>query len=201
MKKMYLIVAALTIGFAVHAQKVVKKTTGTKRATTQKTTAKTSVKPAQKAAIAPVAAVDSHEGHNHGAATPAAPVVDMAKPLGEDNLNLVETVYDFGKIPQGKPVTHDFKISNKGKTELKLDNVQASCGCTTPKWQPGPYKAGETADINVGFNAGAVGVFDKTVTITYNGGLTKTLVIKGDVFAAPATPAPENKSQQILKEN
>jgi hypothetical protein len=200
MKKMYLIAAALMIGFAVNAQTVAKKTTGVKRTkTTQKATPTKSTTKVEMAKVAEVPAKDEHAGHNHGATT--TPVVDMAKPLGEDNLNLIETVYDFGKIPQGKPVTHDFKISNKGKTELKLDNVQASCGCTTPKWQPGPYKAGETADINVGFNAGAAGPFEKTVTITYNGGLTKALVIKGDVFAAPATPAPENKSQQILKEN
>jgi Protein of unknown function (DUF1573) len=196
MKKMYLIIAAITIGFAVNAQQTAKKNTRSNR--TKSTTSKTAVKSTAKVEMAPAVVVDSHDGHNHGA---TAPVVDMAKPLGEDNLNLVETVYDFGKIPQGKPVTHDFKISNKGKTELKLDNVQASCGCTTPKWQPGPYKAGENADINVGFNAGAAGPFEKTVTITYNGGLTKALVIKGEVFAAPATPAPENKSQQILKEN
>jgi hypothetical protein len=154
--------------------------------------------------------MDEHAGHNHDVKTaaptaptmaPAVPVVDMAKPLGEDNLSLKETTYDFGKIAQGKPVTHDFAFTNTGKTELKLDDVRAGCGCTTPTWKPGPYKAGETANINVGFNAGGVGPFNKSVTITYNGGLSKVITFTGEVLAAPATPAPENKSVQILKGN
>ena len=49
----------------------------------------------------------------------------------EEQLGLKEQVYDFGKIPQGKPVYYSFDIVNTGKAELKLDNVQASCGCTT----------------------------------------------------------------------
>jgi Protein of unknown function (DUF1573) len=146
-----------------------------------------------------------HTGHNHGTpvATPAvqnvSPVVEMAKPVQEDNLAMTEAGFDFGKIPQGKPVTHDFTIANSGKTELKLDNVQASCGCTTPVWKQGPYKPGEKASITVGYNAAAPGPFNKTVTITYNGGLTKVINITGEVWQAPATPAPENKSVQILK--
>jgi hypothetical protein len=128
-----------------------------------------------------------------------APAVVMDKPIAEDNLTVVETAYNFGKIQQGKPVTHDFGIKNTGKTELKLDNVQASCGCTTPQWQPGPYKAGEAAKIIVGYNAGSPGPFTKTITITYNGGLSKVLTISGEVIAAPATPAPENKGVQMLK--
>ena len=49
-------------------------------------------------------------------------------------LFIKEEVFDFGKIPQGKPVNHIFDIQNKGVSSLKLDNVQASCGCTTPEW-------------------------------------------------------------------
>lgn len=148
--------------------------------------------------------VDPHAGHNHDVVpamnNPAvAPVADMAKPISEDNLGLAETSYNFGKIPQGKPVTHDFAISNSGKTELKLDNVQASCGCTTPVWKPGPYKSGEKAVITVGYNAASPGSFSKTVTVTYNNGLSKVITISGEVWQAPATPAPENKSVQMLK--
>lgn len=145
-----------------------------------------------------------HDGHDHGtvaapAVMDAKPAVDMAKPIAEDNLGLGETSFNFGKIPQGKPVTHEFAISNTGKTELKLDNVQASCGCTTPVWKAGPYKPGEKAMITVGYNAASPGQFTKTVTITYNNGLSKVITISGEVWQAPATPAPENKSVQMLK--
>ena len=29
-----------------------------------------------------------------------------------ESLSLKETEFDFGKIPQGKPVTHDFEFKN-----------------------------------------------------------------------------------------
>ena len=51
--------------------------------------------------------------------------------IAEDVLQIKEMEHDFGKIPQGKPVYYSFDIVNTGKAELKLDNVQASCGCTT----------------------------------------------------------------------
>jgi hypothetical protein len=44
----------------------------------------------------------------------------------EDVLLIKNTVHDFGKIPQGKPVYYTFEIVNNGKTDLILDNVQAA---------------------------------------------------------------------------
>src|SRR5687768_2622631 len=92
-----------------------------------------------------------------------------------DVLLLKEATFDFGKIPQGKPVTHEFEIVNASKDTLKIENVQASCGCTTPVWKTGPVAPGETTKINVGYNALAEGAFDKPVTVYYNGGQVKTL--------------------------
>jgi len=117
-----------------------------------------------------------------------------------DVLQLKETQHDFGKIPQGKPVYYFFEISNAGSTPLKLDNVQASCGCTTPEWNREPIPAGGTDKIKVGYNAAAEGVFDKFITITYNGNQTKQIHIKGTVWKAPVGSAPTNASVQILKQ-
>ncbi|MES2429776.1 MAG: DUF1573 domain-containing protein [Bacteroidota bacterium] len=116
-------------------------------------------------------------------------------------LGMKETEYDFGKIPQGKPVTHTFEVVNNGPDSLKISNVQASCGCTTPEWEKDKVQAPqEKTNINVGFNAGAQGPFTKTITISYNGGLTKLITIKGEVWETPATSAPENKELNILKD-
>ena len=84
-----------------------------------------------------------------------------------DVLQVKEVEFDFGKIPQGKPVYHNFTVVNTGATALKLDNVQASCGCTTPQWSQEPIAAGGSTEIKVGYNAAAEGDFDKTITITY----------------------------------
>jgi hypothetical protein len=117
-----------------------------------------------------------------------------------DALQLKEVEHDFGKIPQGKPVFYFFEIANTGSTPLKLDNVQASCGCTTPEWNREPIPAGGTDKIRVGYNAASEGVFDKYITITYDGSLSKQIHIKGTVWKAPAGSAPANASVQILKQ-
>jgi hypothetical protein len=145
------------------------------------------------AAMAVNAQVDPAD---HGAtAKPAVPA-----PPPAETLVLKEAEYNFGKIPQGKPVTHIFEISNSGKDSLKITNVQAGCGCTTPEWERdkvlGP---GASTKITVGYNAAAEGPFNKPVTITYNTTQSKVLFIKGEVWKTPAASAPENKGLGDLK--
>src|ERR1700749_781208 len=88
-----------------------------------------------------------------------------ALPRPADMLQLKENSHNFGKIPQGRPAVYVFEITNTGATPLKLDNVQASCGCTTPEWSRDAIDAGGTAKIKVGYNAYAEGPFTKTVTV------------------------------------
>jgi Protein of unknown function (DUF1573) len=123
----------------------------------------------------------------------------QTQPLSEDVLQIKEMEHDFGKIPQGKPVYYTFDIVNTGKTELKLDNVQASCGCTTPEWSKDPIPPGATAKIKVGYNAAAENYFEKFITITYNATQSKQIKIKGTVWKAPEGPAPVNASIDLLK--
>ena len=117
-----------------------------------------------------------------------------------DVLQLKETTHDFGKIPQGRPVTYVFEIANTGTEPLRLENVQASCGCTTPEWTKDPIAAGASSQIKVGFNAHAEGHFIKNVTIFYNDKKTKVLTISGDVYKTATASAPENASVQTLKQ-
>jgi hypothetical protein len=114
-------------------------------------------------------------------------------------VDLKETVFDFGKIPQGKPVYHSFEWVNKSSAPVKLDNVQASCGCTTPEWSKEPVAAGSNSIIKVGYNAAAEGPFEKFITVQYNGNQAKQIIIKGTVWKAPAGAAPSNASVQFLK--
>jgi hypothetical protein len=122
------------------------------------------------------------------------------KTVVEELLGVKETEYDFGKIPQGKPVTHNFEVLNFGSTGFKLENVTASCGCTTPSWnKEETILPGKSSLINVGFNAGAEGPFQKQITITYNNGQNKVLIIKGEVWKTPTTSAPINENILELK--
>ncbi|MEO8583250.1 MAG: DUF1573 domain-containing protein [Flavitalea sp.] len=115
-------------------------------------------------------------------------------------LELKEQGFDFGKIPQGRPVTHNFEITNKGKTPLALEDVQASCGCTTPEWEMAAIRPGATSMIKVGFNASSEGHFSKNVTLSYGGGQTRVIVISGEVYSTPTTSAPLNTSLSSLKQ-
>lgn len=124
-------------------------------------------------------------------------VATAAKP---EVLLLKENSHNFGRIPQGRPTTYNFEITNTGKEPLRLENVQASCGCTTPEWSKDPIGAGANATIKVGYNAYAEGAFAKVVTIFYNGNQTKTLTITGEVYKSPVSSAPENASVQFLKQ-
>jgi hypothetical protein len=121
------------------------------------------------------------------------------KPAGSDVIALKETEFDFGKIPQGKPVTHDFYFTNTGTTPLALQNVQASCGCTTPQWSKDSVAAGATSKITVGYNAANVGTFTKSITITYNDTQSKQIIIRGEVWKTPETSAPQNSASETLK--
>ena len=130
--------------------------------------------------------------------TQVTPVAEAAKPAAE-SISLKETEFDFGKIPQGKPVTHIFEFKNIGTVPFSLDNVQASCGCTTPEWNKDVIAPGATSKITVGYNAQNEGPFTKPVTITYNGNQSKQIIIKGEVWKTPVTSAPENSAVNSLK--
>lgn len=118
----------------------------------------------------------------------------------DEMLTLKETEFDFSKIPQGKPVTHVFEVINKSTVPLKIANVSASCGCTTPEWEKDKTVApGEKTNITVGYNAAAEGPFTKFITVTYNDNQSKQITIKGEVWKTPGSSAPENKGLNDLK--
>jgi hypothetical protein len=123
----------------------------------------------------------------------------IAPAATEDPLQIKETEHDFSKIPQGKPVYYSFTIYNLGKTPLKLEDVHASCGCTTPEWSRDAIAPGTSAQIKVGYNAASEGPFEKFITVTYNAGQTKQIKIRGQVWKAPEGSAPSNASVDFLK--
>lgn len=118
----------------------------------------------------------------------------------DDPLELKLSTWDFGKIPQGKPVYYFFEITNTGATPLKLDDVHATCGCTTPEWSRDAIAPGAKAQIKVGYNAATEGPFEKPITITYNTNKqSKIIYIKGTVWKAPEGSAPANAAVNFLK--
>lgn len=90
--------------------------------------------------------------------------------------------YDFGKIPQGTPVTYEFKFENIGTEPLIISKVESTCGCTVPDYTKTPIKPGEQGSVSVTFNAAQAAPFSKMVTIRSNAKTpVKALYIKGTV--------------------
>lgn len=95
-----------------------------------------------------------------------------------------ETIeYNFGNLPQGKPVSYDFSFKNTGKEPIELENVQASCGCTTPIWTKEPVLNNKSGVIKAQYNMAREGLFDKTITVSAKSGEQVVLHIKGNAIA------------------
>ena len=62
-----------------------------------------------------------------------------------------------------------FNFKNDGTVPLILNNVQASCGCTTPEWTREPVAPGAKGVIKVSYDArNRPGVFNKTIRVSSN---------------------------------
>lgn len=78
-------------------------------------------------------------------------------------------IYDFGTLTEGDTVEHSFAFTNTGEFPLIINNITASCGCTTPEWPREPVAPGAKASIQVRFNSrGKMGQQNKTITVFAN---------------------------------
>lgn len=114
----------------------------------------------------------------------AASAQDSEKPVFKFN----EEKHDFGKIPQGTPVTTVFEFTNVGKQPLILTDVRPTCGCTIADYTKTPVKGGEKGTIKITYNAAVAAPFNKVIVVTSNAETPqKNLNIVGEVVAKPAS--------------
>src|SRR5688572_4960 len=92
--------------------------------------------------------------HAQDAATPKQEVVKFK-----------EMSYNFGKIKQNVPVTHDFVFSNVSNNNIVIESAVAGCGCTTPVKPEQPIAKGKSDKITAGFDAKAAGPFNKIIYV------------------------------------
>jgi hypothetical protein len=92
--------------------------------------------------------------------------------------------FDFGEIPEGKKVDYAFQIMNKGRKELIIRSVTASCGCTTGQPASNTIQPGGNTVMKVTFDSGGkVGMQNKIITVISNdpGHATTILRVTGSV--------------------
>lgn len=78
-------------------------------------------------------------------------------------------IFDFGTGETGKEIKYSFVFSNKGKSDLVIRKVHASCGCTATNPEKSLLKPGETSKIDIVFNTESrVGDQFKSITVISN---------------------------------
>lgn len=101
-------------------------------------------------------------------------------------MTFTESTHDFGTVKQKVPAVYEFEFTNTGNVPLLVQDVTASCGCTTPEWPKAPVLPGKAGKIKVSYNAESAGPFNKSVFIKSNAsnvekGERYELKIKGTV--------------------
>ena len=113
-------------------------------------------------------------------------------------LDFEKLEHDFGTFKEeAGSQSYNFKFKNNGESPLILNNVRASCGCTTPEWTRDPIAPGQVGFIKVSYNpAHRPGPFNKTVTVSSNAeNATVILRIKGTVMEHEKTLAEQYPRQ------
>jgi hypothetical protein len=100
--------------------------------------------------------------------------------------------FDFGNIPEGQTVTHNFIIVNTGGDLLKLGQVISSCGCTAAEPEKNELNPGESTTLKVEFNSiGRAGKQVKQISLVSNDPVNPRIkfVISGNVVDAKTLAA------------
>ena len=97
--------------------------------------------------------------------------------LKKTTLKFTALEHDFGTVKEGEKVKHVFEVQNTGKTDLVLQDVRASCGCTTPNYEKRPIRPGKKGNIEVVFDTkGRPGKQRKSVMVVANTEPTNTVL-------------------------
>ena len=74
--------------------------------------------------------------------------------------------HDFGVVKAESVSTTEFRVTNTGSKPLIIEDVSASCGCTTPKKPDAPIAPGASDVITVEFSPKATQLGDQNKTVT-----------------------------------
>jgi len=117
-------------------------------------------------------------------------LVPLMSQTVQPKISFNKQLHDFGKFKEadGK-VTHKFEFINTGGSDLVVQNVSASCGCTAPSWTREPIPPGGKGFVAATYNpAGRPGAFRKYVTVISNSNPGSVrLTIAGEVEPKPRT--------------
>ncbi len=99
-------------------------------------------------------------------------------------VQIIDSLYDFGKVMEGEIVEYSYRFKNSGINPLVVTSVSASCGCTVAEKPEAPVKPGEIGFIKVKFNSeNRPGEAHKTIIVSSNANPPfPDLVLKAEVI-------------------
>ena len=100
-------------------------------------------------------------------------------------VQIIDSVYDFGKVSEGEVVEYSYRFKNTGTKPLIItEQPRASCGCTVAERPEEPIMPGDTGFIKVKFDSkNRPGEAHKTVTVSSNANPSfPELLLKGTVM-------------------
>jgi Protein of unknown function (DUF1573) len=121
-----------------------------------------------------------------------ATAIYSSVPTQNETIKWAKVLHDFGTVTMGPTADATFKFTNNGTTPIVIKSANPSCGCTTPTFTKTPVMPGESGEVKASYGTeGRPGYFQKTVTVTFDNGLTTTLTIQGTV----STDTPVKKDE------
>lgn len=83
----------------------------------------------------------------------AALLLTACSTVSVPRVSVSPPAYDFGDIVQSKgPVSTTFAVKNTGGTELVINRLSTSCGCTTAEMEQSPLAPGASREMTVTFD-------------------------------------------------
>ncbi len=116
----------------------------------------------------------------------------MADEANYTTASFVDSVQDFGKVPQGEQVKILFHVKNTGTKPLLIAEAKPSCGCTVADFTKSAIAPGKEGEITGTFdsNHGMPGEIHKTITVVTNTSpVHNRLVFTGTVIPKDSTKA------------
>jgi hypothetical protein len=92
--------------------------------------------------------------------------VIKVNPASKARIKFESDTWDFGSIPKGAIVLHNFVLKNVGTDTLIINDVKPTCGCTTAPLSDSTVAPGDEAKITATFN-----------TKNFNGRVTKQIYV------------------------
>lgn len=109
---------------------------------------------------------ENKAGKNNAA---AAREIDISDSTKFTTVKWLDSLVDFGSVPEGEKVDVRFRFKNTGDKPLIVASVVATCGCTVPEYSQEPVMPGKEGYIKAVFNSsGQLPTIQKTIHVAMN---------------------------------